>query len=213
MFLALAPTETLTLCVASVPVIYLAAVALGRYLKRRYRVHLSVVYQFFSIALALWLPLVAYLKLEPLPPQWSWLAPADHFIGAEGQIAAIVALLGSLVLTSLIRRFYWEIWFEKSRKTRAPRFLSDLAALIIFITTALAVLHFIYHRDIAGLALGSTVVAAILGFALQDLLGNIIAGISLELGKPFRTGDWLIIDQQHAEVIEVNWRSTRLRTN
>jgi CRP-like cAMP-binding protein len=48
---------------------------------------------------------------------------------------------------------------------------------------------------------------------MQDLLGNIIAGLALELGKPFKTGDWLVIDDQRGEVIEVNWRSTKLRTN
>jgi hypothetical protein len=53
----------------------------------------------------------------------------------------------------------------------------------------------------------------VLGLALQDLLGNIIAGIALELGKPFTPGDWLVVDGKHAEVIEVNWRSTRLRDN
>jgi small-conductance mechanosensitive channel/CRP-like cAMP-binding protein len=213
MFSALAASESLTLCVASVPVVYLAVVAIGRTLKRRHGVHLSVVYQFFCIALALWAPLFAYVKFAAVPPDLSWLKSEDDHIGAVGHLGAVLALLGALVFTALIRRFYWELWFEKSHKTRAPRFLSDLATLFIFVTALLAIVHFVYKRDIAGLALGSTVVAAILGFALQDLLGNIIAGISLEIGKPFRTGDWLIIDQQHAEVIEVNWRSTRLRTN
>jgi hypothetical protein len=48
---------------------------------------------------------------------------------------------------------------------------------------------------------------------MQDLLGNVISGVALQVGKPFKAGDWLIIETQHAEVIEVNWRSTRLRTN
>ena len=34
-----------------------------------------------------------------------------------------------------------------------------------------------------------------------------------QFGKPFRIGDWLIVDNRHAEVVEINWRSTRLRTN
>ena len=33
------------------------------------------------------------------------------------------------------------------------------------------------------------------------------------MGKPFRVGDWLIIDTHRAEVMELNWRSTKLRTN
>ena len=48
---------------------------------------------------------------------------------------------------------------------------------------------------------------------MQDLLGNVISGVSLQMGKPFQAGDWLVHDTYHAEVIEVNWRSTRLRTN
>ena len=55
--------------------------------------------------------------------------------------------------------------------------------------------------------------AVILGLAMQDLLGNIFAGVSIHISKPFKPGDWLIADNQQAEVIEVNWRSTRLRTN
>jgi CRP-like cAMP-binding protein len=68
-------------------------------------------------------------------------------------------------------------------------------------------------KALAGLLAGSGVAAIILGFAMQDLLGNIISGIALEIGKPFKRGDWLIFENHHAEVIEVNWRSTRLRTN
>ena len=48
---------------------------------------------------------------------------------------------------------------------------------------------------------------------MQDLLGNIISGIALEIGKPFKRGDWVIYENQRAEVIEVNWRATRLRNN
>jgi len=47
---------------------------------------------------------------------------------------------------------------------------------------------------------------------MQDLLGNIIAGMALQASKSFVHGDWLLIDNRHAEVIEINWRSTRMRT-
>jgi CRP-like cAMP-binding protein len=48
---------------------------------------------------------------------------------------------------------------------------------------------------------------------MQETLSNIISGIALEIGKPFKVGDWLVVEGQHAEVVEVNWRSTKLRTN
>ena len=68
-----------------------------------------------------------------------------------------------------------------------------------------------YGVTLPGLLAGSGLIALVLGLALQDTLGNIFAGLGLQAGKAFRVGDWLIVDGKHCEVIEVNWRSTRLR--
>jgi len=113
----------------------------------------------------------------------------------------------------LMRRFYWEVWFEQHYHARAPKFLSQVVALVTVIAALLVMLKVVYHLPIEGAVLGSTVVVGIIGFAMQDLLGNIIAGVGIEIGKPYRVGDWLIVDGKRAEVMEVNWRSTRLRDN
>src|SRR6266550_4326819 len=62
-------------------------------------------------------------------------------------------------------------------------------------------------------AFGSSVIAIILGIAGQNLLGAIIAGIQLQISRPYKVGDWLQVNERFAEVMEINWRSTRLRTN
>src|SRR5213076_3304293 len=59
----------------------------------------------------------------------------------------------------------------------------------------------------------SGVIAIILGFAGQNLFGGIIAGMSIQINRPYRVGDWLKIGDTYAEVREINWRSTRLCTN
>src|SRR5213075_3514979 len=64
-----------------------------------------------------------------------------------------------------------------------------------------------------GLVFGSSVIAIILGIAGQNLLGAIIAGIQLQISRPYKVGDWLQVNERFAEVMEINWRSTRLRTN
>jgi CRP-like cAMP-binding protein len=87
-----------------------------------------------------------------------------------------------------------------------------VVALVAYVVAAVTALTFVYDMRIPGLLAGSGIVAAILGLAMQDTLGNIMAGFALHLGRPFKPGDWLIVDSRHAEVIEVNWRSTRLRT-
>ncbi|HRE82769.1 MAG TPA: mechanosensitive ion channel family protein, partial [Opitutaceae bacterium] len=94
-----------------------------------------------------------------------------------------------------------------------PRVLPDATGLVIVIAITLIVLQYIYHVEVPGLLAGSGVIAIIVGLAMQDLLGNLLAGVGLHFDKSFTPGDWLEIDGTHAKVIELSWRSTRLITN
>lgn len=198
---------SLLIPLASIPVIYLVMVALGRWLKRARGVRLGVLYQLFCIAFAFWLPWAIQAQVDPSVLSW----PEE--LDWMRHLTAAVYILATFFFLALIRRYFWELWFERHNQTKAPKFLSQLAGLLLFVIVVLLIVSFNYGISIPGLIAGSTVAAAIIGFALQDLLGNIIAGIALEIGKPFRPGDWLIVDGQHLEVIELNWRSTRLRSN
>jgi small-conductance mechanosensitive channel/CRP-like cAMP-binding protein len=62
-------------------------------------------------------------------------------------------------------------------------------------------------------ALPSAVISAVLGFALQDVLKNVFAGLALQTETPFEIGDWLLVDNDPRQVLEMSWRSTHLRNN
>jgi small-conductance mechanosensitive channel len=185
----------------TVPLIFILALGAGRFLKRRAGVKLGFLYLLFCAALSVWLPLEIFGRDFPQNAE------------VLRALRAASLVLGVIFILALIRRYYWELWFEKHQRTKAPTFLRQLFGLLLVVVALFVVIGGIYEKSIEGAVFGSTVVVGIIGFAMQDLLGNIIAGISLELGKPFKIGDWLVIDGQHAEVMEVNWRSTKLRTN
>jgi small-conductance mechanosensitive channel len=199
-----AMTRSMMLLTGSIPVIYVLMVALGRYLKRQQKVQLGLAYRLFSVVFSVWLPLSIYGEMRTLSPD---------FAIALKQLDAAGIVFGVLVAIALIRRFFWEVWFERKYNERAPKFLHDLASLLLFGGSIVLAVSVEKGQMVTGITIGSTVLAAVLGLALQDLLGNLIAGIALEIGKPFKTGDWLVVDARHMEVMEVNWRSTRLRTN
>ncbi len=94
-----------------------------------------------------------------------------------------------------------------------PKFLREIFSALIFIIAVLLVGSRIYGIQPSGVLLSSTVVVGIIGWAMQDLLGNVISGVALQVGKPFKAGDWLIIETQHAEVIEINWTSPIRRSS
>ena len=201
MALTFPAADSLLVEALAIPAVYLVAVALGRWLKRRQQVPLGLPYQLFAIALACWLPL--YLSRLPFP----------HRPEIMRGLGAAVGLLGALFGLALLHRYFWEGWFPRKQHMPAPKFLRQIIALLLFVIVALGVLQFVLEKDISAALTASGVVAVVLGFAMQETLANIISGIALEIGKPFKTGDWLIVEGQRAEVIEVNWRSTRLRTN
>ena len=201
MLAALPDPRTIYVEVIAVPVLYIGMIALGRSLKRNSGVQLGLLYHVFCIVFSLWLP------LEILGTDF----PDRHGFMRLGRAANV--LLGVIFLLALFKRYFWELWYERHRREKAPKFLSQISGLVVVVIAILVIFGGVYGQSIEGVVFGSTVVVGIVGFAMQDLLGNIIAGVALEIGKPFKPGDWLKMDGHHAEVIEVNWRSTRLRTN
>ena len=58
----------------------------------------------------------------------------------------------------------------------------------------------------------SAVGAVVVGFALQDTLGNLFAGLAIQIEKPFRVGHWIQVGDREGQVQEITWRATKLRT-
>ena len=196
-----APDKALFFAVAA-PLIYLVTVAIGRALKRQAGVRLGVMYKLFGAALGIYIP----LRLL------GWPAGQDPY-EIRPDLAAACVLLGVVFILSLLKRYLWEFYFGEKRGMEIPKFVREIFSAIFFCVALMLVFSHIYGLQPLGVLLPSTVVVGIIGWAMQDLLGNVISGVALQVGKPFKAGDWLIIETQHAEVIEVNWRSTRLRTN
>jgi small-conductance mechanosensitive channel/CRP-like cAMP-binding protein len=184
------------LLVLAVPGLYCLMVLVGRRLKHRHGVRLGYLYHLFSLGLAVYVP--------------AWLF--DVSFPHRKDVGALTAILGSLVLIAFVDRYVWELYFQQRHKVKIPKFLSEVVRLGILVVAIFLVLDLAYGQSIKGLLIAPGIAAVVIGLAMQDLMGNIIAGISLQVGKPFQHGDWLLIDSRYAEVIEINWRSTRLRT-
>src|SRR5438270_13131807 len=178
---------------------FIIALSVGRFLKRRASVQLGLLYQLFCLALAFYVALAVYGVQAP----WR-----IHF-------AAAVMLLSTALIVALVNRYVWDIYFERRKQTPIPHFLREIVALVIFIIALLFVLSFGYHaeRELKGVVATSGIAAVVLGAAGLNLLGGIIAGMSLQINRPYKVGDWLKVGDTYGEVMEINWRSTRLRTN
>jgi small-conductance mechanosensitive channel/CRP-like cAMP-binding protein len=128
------------------------------------------------------------------------------------QGTAAVLLLAAFPLAVLLNRTLWVTTDKTGQRIEAPRVLADLTTVVLVTIALLVVLQFVYDVQVPGLLAGSGVVAIVLGLGMQNQLQNLFAGVSLHLGKPFKTGDWLLINGLLAKVVGISWRATRLQT-
>lgn len=105
--------------------------------------------------------------------------------------------------------------YEKRNVVPLPIILRQLCGALIMLLALAGILKWGYGLELTGLVATSGVAAVILGFAMQDLLGNVIAGFSIHVTGAYKVGDWLLMGEtgRRAEVVEINWRSTRLVDN
>lgn len=78
---------------------------------------------------------------------------------------------------------------------------------VLYALLAVVMVGSIDGFDITHVIATSAVISLVLGLALQDTLGNIFAGLALNLSRPYGKGDWVRVGDVEGQVRNVNWRS------
>jgi small-conductance mechanosensitive channel/CRP-like cAMP-binding protein len=149
---------------------------------------------------ALWCLVVAIVVEAVMP----WLSDRPARIAYVLALAALsFAVVRGAVVTAdhVVRR----------RQAHFSTILRDLTTLLVYTVVIVAVLHSI-EVDVSALLTTSAIVTAVIGLALQETLGNVFSGLSLQLQKPFEPGDWIRFDAFEGRVQGIGWRSTALIT-
>ncbi|MFL5902085.1 MAG: mechanosensitive ion channel family protein [Solirubrobacterales bacterium] len=93
---------------------------------------------------------------------------------------------------------------SRSTKTRL-RFLRRLLILVVFLVlVAIALAQFTELKRLAtGILASTAVLAAIIGFAAQHTIGNMIAGVQLAISQPIRIGDRISFEEVNGRVTDI----------
>jgi small-conductance mechanosensitive channel len=131
-------------------------------------------------------------------------------------IAAIALLLqGGLWLNSLLL-----YWLKQDREQRTKTDPASVAAvnamgfigrLILWVVVLLLVLENL-GVDVTALVAGLGVGGIAVALAVQNILGDLFASLSIVLDKPFTIGDFLIIDEYLGSVEHIGLKTTRMRS-
>ena len=96
-------------------------------------------------------------------------------------------------------------WRVDKTPEQFPNIVQDTIIIGIFMVIGTSVMQ---EKFLTTSAVG----AVVIGFALQDTLGNTFSGLAIQVEKPFRVDQWVRIGSLEGRVVEITWRATRLRT-
>lgn len=143
------------------------------------------------------------------------LAITKKFIYYALQIGLWIS--GAHLLNVLTKIFFWDAIVAKTIRGTVPRLLTHFFSLIVYIIAIFIIIGSVFDRELTGVWATSGVMALILGFALRNMILDLFTGLAVNIEMPYKIGDWIEINTNNpkpdinGEVIDINWRATRLR--
>ncbi len=89
-----------------------------------------------------------------------------------------------------------------------PLFFALGRGVVIF-WVATHVLSGIWGVDLSKMGTAAGVLTMAIEFALQDTIGNLVSGFLLLADRPFKEGDWCLMNGEWLVVKHIGWRTTR----
>ncbi|MFB6222611.1 MAG: mechanosensitive ion channel family protein [Haloarcula sp.] len=139
-------------------------------------------------------------------------------VPAAASIASAVIFVVVFVLVYAVGKAVVLPIVDRSLKSRdldahARRPLKKIVSLaVVFIAIAVAFGMAEYGDFLQSLATIAAAATLAIGFALQDVIANFVAGVFIYTDKPFRIGDWIEWNGHSGVVEDISLRVTRVRT-
>lgn len=157
--------------------------------------------RFFLVAVAAWFAL-RWLEIPP---------GLDRKLGIALQVIAWfqVGLWGVTLVTHLVhRRQAGLAAAEGAASLNIVRFVGVLVVWMVALLMLLTNIGVKIGPLVAGLGIGGVAIA----LAIQNVLGDLFASLSIALDKPFKLGDFLVVGEEKGTVEQIGIKSTRLRS-
>lgn len=121
-----------------------------------------------------------------------------------------------LVIFWLLARFIRNYSLKTKRSLRkGHENLSQAVSVVLYIFIFFTGIYF--ALEILGLEgyvtkmlAGAGIVGIVAGFAFKDIASNLFAGMLVNIQKPFKVDDWVMLDSVYGQVNEIGWITTTI---
>ncbi|MFP4579159.1 MAG: cyclic nucleotide-binding domain-containing protein [Candidatus Sumerlaeia bacterium] len=115
-------------------------------------------------------------------------------------------------LISPLDIFVFNYYYPEKRSIRIPRLLQDVIRWVIYLVILAYTFSIAFKIPLMPLFATSAVLSFILGFALQDTLSNLFAGLAIHFEGSFGLGDWVYAGNKEGQVAAMTWRTIKIKT-
>ncbi len=139
-------------------------------------------------------------------------------VPAAGSIASAAVFVVVFVLVYVLGKAIVLPIVDRSLKSRdldthARRPLKKVVSIgVVFVAISVAFGMAEYGNFLQSLATIAAAATLAVGFAMQDVIKNFVAGVFIYTDKPFRIGDWIEWDGNSGVVEDISLRVSRVRT-
>lgn len=124
----------------------------------------------------------------------------------------LVELLLIMVLTiRLIRHIVFDFLISRQAMERRLKVVEDVVGIVLYILGILLIADNYLKIQITPLLATSAVITIVAGFALQNILGDLFAGLALNFDESLHIGDWIEIGSIEGRIEQLRWRSMKIR--
>ena len=125
---------------------------------------------------------------------------------------AATIMLGANTVLQVLNLLLWDYLLKKQGDIHIPRLIIDMINFVVLAIVAVAILNGIFGVKLTAFLVTSTVLSAVIGLSLQDILGNLFAGLALQMERPYKVGEWIGVGEEEGIVVQMNWRTLTIRT-
>jgi small-conductance mechanosensitive channel len=129
---------------------------------------------------------------------------------AAGTVYTVFRIVTAIALIRLFGFTVFRLLLPLAGK-RPTRILEDLAIVVGYVGYGLVQLR-AAGVDLGSLVTTSAILTAVIAFAMQDTLGNVLGGLAIQLDNSVQVGDWVKIDDLTGRVRDIRWRTTLIET-
>ncbi len=151
-----------------------------------------------------------------LPPELTRRLP-DAATWLHKAVGCALWMTGAWLVSRMLEIFLWQGVVRPLIGRAVPGLLRQSLMIVVYVAALTGIDAVVFGQSVTGIWATSGAIGIVLGLALQRTIGDIFAGLAVNIDQAYQIGDWIeLMDKNYphiyGQIREIHWRATRIHT-